>query len=102
MNKKGKEHFLYRIILNGASDNEIIQILKSKLPITCNVESDDLFLRIEYASEGNREEIEEYNICKMIDIPVKCITYRSVKRDINNNYRKVLYLSWEYIAGAIV
>lgn len=102
MNKEGNEHFLYQIILNGASDDEIIQILKNRLPNTCNVESDDLFLRIEYTSNGNCEQIEEYNICKMIDIPVKCITYRSIKRNIDNCYKKVLYLTWECIAGAIV
>ena len=102
MNKKGKEHFLYQVILNDGSDDEIIQILKNRLPTTCNVESDDLFLRIEYVSDGNSDQIEEYNICKMIDIPVKCITYRSVKRNIDSNYKKVLYLTWECIAGAIV
>lgn len=100
--KNGREHFLYQIILDGATDGEIVQILKNKLPNTCNIESDDLFLRIEYVSDGNHEDIEECNICKMIEMPVKCITYRTVKKDIDNNYRKVLYLTWECIVEAIV
>lgn len=92
-------HYLLDLILNDSNDDTIEKKLEDKVPINCNIESDDLFLRIEYMFDENL--INEI-ICEMLEIPVDCITYISTKKDENNEYWKVLYIDWETISDSIM
>lgn len=90
-------HYMLDLIDGNVNDIEIVKFLKKKLPYDCEIESDDLFLKIQYP------DIDKYDnniICGYLQIPTECITYCTTKKDHARKYN-IIYLTWENISGEI-
>lgn len=90
-------HYMIDLIVGSSNDIKIAKFLKNKLPYDCEIDSDELFLKIQYP------DIDEYDndiMCDYLQIPTECITYCTTKKDNTRKYN-IIYLTWENISGEL-